>query len=88
MKFSIRTLFVVTTIAAVTALPLYRYSVNLYRTWTTPEPATTQLPIFANTTVNTSVSVADGGTIIIGGITIRPDGSRWVDGKMKKGPIK
>ena len=88
MKFSIRSLFVVTTIAAVAALPLYRYSVQVYRNWNAPDPATIQLPILASTTVNTDVSVPDGGTIIIGGITIRPDGTRFVDGKMVRGPRK
>jgi len=88
VQFSMRTLLVVTAIAAVLTMPTYRYSVDVYKRWTAPEQVTVQLPVLATTTVNTVVSVPDGGTVIFGGISIRRDGSKWVNGKMVSDPRK
>jgi len=45
-------------------------------------PATIQLPAMDFDSVSTVVFVPDGGTVITGGHTIRPDGTMWVNGKM------
>ena len=78
MRFKIRTLLIVTAVAAFFTLPVYLKSVELYHQWTKPE------------STMTVVTVPDGGTIIMGGSTIEilRDGRRRVDGKIVPAPRK
>ena len=67
MQFSVRSLLILMAVAAVFTMPLYRYSVDVFKRWN------------AKSTV---VQVPDGGVVIMGAVTYRSDGSRWVGGKM------
>ena len=80
-RFKLRSLFLLMTLSAIFCLPAYERGVKIVESWNKPKEVTAQLPTLATTTVNTVVSVPDGGTIIIGGIKIKPDGSKWVRGK-------
>ena len=91
MLFSIRSLLILMAVAAVFTQPAYEYSVSLYEQWNAapptapPDPALKsvkiRLPVLRAPTTNTVVC-PDGGTVIIGGIIIRPDRPKWVQGKL------
>ena len=91
MQFSIRSLLILMAVAAVFTQPAYEYSVSLYEQWNAapptapPDPALKsvkiRLPVLPAPTTNTVVC-PDGGTVIIGGIIIRPDRPKWVQGKL------
>jgi hypothetical protein len=63
-QFRLRTLFVVTTLTAIATLPSYRLVLKAFQTWMQQgQPVGTQL----FTTVNTVVTVPDGGTTLVTG---------------------
>jgi len=58
-QFKLRSLFLVMTIAAIFANPIYDYSVSVLRSWNQPDKKTI--------TISTVVTVPDGGYVIMGG---------------------
>ena len=58
-QFKLRSLFLVMTIAAIFANPIYDYSVSVLRSWNQPDKKTI--------TTTTVVTVPDGGYVILGG---------------------
>jgi ribosomal protein L27 len=74
--FRLRTLFVLTTVAAILTFPTYHAVNDWLEKREREKLASAQLPTITSTTIQTGITVPDGGTIIIGGIVIRPDGTR------------
>ena len=54
-RFKLRSLFLVVTIAAIFANPIYDYSVSVLRSWSQPDERTV------------TVTVPDGGYVVMGG---------------------
>ena len=54
-RFKLRSLFLVMTIAAIFANPIYNYSVSVLHSWNHPDEKTT--------TISTVVTVPDGGIV-------------------------
>ncbi len=84
-QFRLRSLFIVTTLAAILTLPAYEFGLKTIRFWNRQDKrVAATLPTFKFTTVEATVSVSDGGTILITGSGIRmikPDGTKWVNGE-------
>ena len=74
LHFRLRSLFVLTTLAGILTFPTYHAVTNWLEQ---KERDRLQLPTLASTTVHTVVSVPDGGTMVIGSIVIRPDGTQY-----------
>jgi len=83
-QFRLRTLFIATALAAILTLPAYEFGLKTIRFWNRQDNrAAATLPTFNFITVETTVSVPDGGTILITGSgrrMIKPDGTTWVNG--------
>lgn len=62
-QFKLRSLFLVMTIAAIFANPIYDYSVSVLRSWNQPDKKTI--------TIKTAVTVPDGGYVFMGGLPPR-----------------
>ena len=69
LRFRIRTLLIVTALAAIFTMPTYDYVCEVIaKNKHEQQGVTIRLPRLVSTRINTVVSVPDGGTILIGGI--------------------
>ena len=80
-QFRLRSVFLLTLLIAPLILPGWHYGQQWLEEWRASQETTVTLPKLATTTTSTVVQVPDGGTVIIGGIAMRPDGSKWVNGE-------
>jgi len=88
LQFRLRTLFAITTISAILALPVYELGLSAIRFWNRKNESVAMAPTFNFVTVTTTVSMPRGGTVLITGSgirTIKSEGTRWLqDGQLQR----
>ena len=80
LSFSLRSLLVLVSVAAVLTVPTYRYAIDLYERGNTSKPVTIHLPTLSTKTLG--LQVPTGATVVLDEINLRPDGSKLNENKV------